>query len=114
MTIKNLQNGSDIRGIALEGIPGETPNLGKKETILLSMGYIKWLTAKTEKPVTSLKIAVGTDSRISGPELKKYMLNTFAYCGANVLDCDMASTPAMFMSTIFDETLCDGAVMITA
>ena len=114
MTIKNLQNGSDIRGIALEGIPGETPNLGKKETILLSMGYIKWLTAKTEKPVTSLKIAVGTDSRISGPELKKYMLNTFAYCGAAVVDCDMASTPAMFMSTIFDETLCDGAVMITA
>lgn len=114
MTIKNLQNGSDIRGIAMTGVAGEQPNLQKKETVLLSLGYIKWLAEKTGKPMDSLKIAVGTDSRITGPELKEWMIRTFIYRSATVLDCGMASTPAMFMSTIFEETRCDGAVMITA
>ena len=34
--------------------------------------------------------------------------------GAEVLDCGLASTPAMFMSTVFPQFLCDGAMMITA
>ena len=34
--------------------------------------------------------------------------------GVKVLDCGLASTPAMFMSTVFDEIKADGAIMITA
>ena len=34
--------------------------------------------------------------------------------GVRVLDCGLASTPAMFMSTIFDETKADGSIMLTA
>ena len=30
------------------------------------------------------------------------------------LDCGLASTPAMFMATIFPKFQCDGAIMITA
>lgn len=114
MTIKNLQNGSDIRGIALSGIAGETPNLGQKETFALSYGFVRWLENKRNKPAKTLKLAVGIDSRISGPKLKEYILKTFSSLGAEVLDCGLASTPAMFMSTIFHETNCDGAVMVTA
>ena len=34
--------------------------------------------------------------------------------GATVVDCGMATTPAMFMSIVFEETYYDGAAMITA
>ena len=34
--------------------------------------------------------------------------------GVKVFDCGLASTPAMFMSTVFDNYKCDGAIMITA
>ena len=33
---KKLQNGSDIRGVALEGIEGEKVNLGKTEAAALT------------------------------------------------------------------------------
>ena len=34
--------------------------------------------------------------------------------GVHVTDCRLASTPAMFMSIIFEDTAMDGAIMITA
>lgn len=114
MTTKNLQNGSDIRGIALPGVPGEAPNLGEKETERLSYGYLLWLSDKYEKSPDLLKIAVGMDPRLSGPDLKKWIIETLTGYGVHVYDCGLASTPAMFMSTVFPETDCDGAIMITA
>ena len=36
---KKLQNGSDIRGVALEGIQGEKVNLGKEEAAALRNRY---------------------------------------------------------------------------
>lgn len=114
MTTRNLQNGSDIRGIALPGIEGETPNLGKEETVSLSTGYMMWLSDKTDKSFDKLTVAVGMDPRLSGPELKKHIIETLSGYGVNVYDCDLASTPAMFMSTVFPEFQCDGAIMITA
>ena len=34
--------------------------------------------------------------------------------GVYVTDCGLASTPAMFMSIIFEDTAMDGSIMITA
>ncbi len=64
MDLKKLQNGSDIRGIALEGIENETPNLGREETIRLTVGFIKWLGEKTGKAAQNLVISVGHESRL--------------------------------------------------
>ncbi len=114
MTIKTLQNGSDVRGIAIAGVDGENINLDMGESILLSLGFADWLSKKCNKSFDSLKIAVGMDSRISGERLKGFLINTFCSLGISVLDCGLASTPAMFMSTIFDVTNCDGSIMITA
>ncbi len=114
MTIKTLQNGSDIRGIAIAGVDGENVNLDLGESILLSLGFADWLSKKCNKSFDSLKIAVGMDSRISGEKLKGFLIDTFCSLGISVLDCGLASTPAMFMSTIFDATNCDGSIMITA
>ena len=109
-----LKNGSDIRGIAMEGVPGEAINLGEEETARLTRGFAIWLSRKIESPVSSLKISVGCDSRLTGESLKDVVARTLSDMGATVYDCGLASTPAMFMSTIFPEYACDGAIMITA
>lgn len=111
---KKLQNGSDIRGVALDGVAGEPKNLGREETERLTEGFIRWLALKTGKTGAELTVSVGTDSRITGEELREIIVDTFASEGLKVYDCGMASTPAMFMSTVFEEYDCDGAVMVTA
>lgn len=111
---KKLQNGSDIRGVAMEGVPGESVNLGKEETFRLTRGFALWLSEKLGKPAKELKISVGHDSRLTAEELKETIAETLVHIGVKVYDCGLASTPAMFMSTIFPEYACDGAIMITA
>lgn len=107
-----LQNGSDIRGVALAG--DEEVNLGREETARLSAAFAEWLSEKLKKPTSSLKISVGHDSRLTAEALKSAALESMCRQGVTALDCGLASTPAMFMSTIFEEFACDGAIMITA
>lgn len=111
---KKLQNGSDIRGVAMEGVAGESVNLGKEETFRLTRGFAIWLSEKLGKPAKELKIAVGHDSRLTAEMLKETIADTLVHIGVKVYDCGLASTPAMFMSTVFPEYACDGAIMITA
>lgn len=109
---RKLQNGSDIRGVALAG---ENPvTLGREEAVNLSAAFGRWLAEKSRKPAESLKVSVGHDSRITAESLKEAVCEGLSGLGATVLDCGLASTPAMFMSTVFEEFDCDGAVMITA
>ena len=46
---QKLQNGSDIRGVAMEGVAGETVNLGAEETMRLTKGFVLWLSEKLQK-----------------------------------------------------------------
>lgn len=114
MDLKKLQNGSDIRGIAMEGIANEHVDLGQPETKYLMKGFVSWLAFKTGLDPWEMRISVGHDPRLSSEGLKDCAVETLRSTGSNVLDCGLASTPAMFMSTIFEDFKCDGAVMITA
>jgi phosphomannomutase len=109
-----LQNGSDIRGVALPGRPGEEVNLSEEVASLLGPAFLAWLSLKTDRPVSSFTIAIGMDSRLSGPALKNAFIQGLVAFGASVKDCGLATTPAMFMTTTLPDFLCDGAVMITA
>lgn len=113
-SLKNLQNGSDIRGIASKGIPGEEVNLTPSIAEKLAIAFVQWLSKKENTDASVLKIAVGMDSRISGPSLKEAFIRGATLCGSKVYDCGMATTPAMFMATQFDEIKCHGSVMVTA
>lgn len=108
MQLSSLQNGSDIRGVAL----GDHPTLTAREVDLLSRAFFAWVCQHNGGPHP--KFAVGMDSRLSGPGLKQACIDALQDAGAHVLDCGMASTPAMFMTTVSPETQCHGAVMITA
>lgn len=109
-----LQNGSDVRGIACEGIEGEHVTLTSEAAYLIGQAFAIWLTKKKNIAPEECIIGVGTDSRITGPELKKQVIKGMLSQGIYVSDCAMASTPAMFMSIVYPETQYDGACMITA
>ena len=113
MDYKKLQNGSDIRGVALEGIEGQHINLTEQACRDIGRGFALWLVAKTGKK-ENIRVAVGRDSRLSGETLCGWICDAMAQQGLTVTDFGMASTPAMFMSTVTDGYAFDGSVMITA
>ncbi len=112
MDYKKLQNGSDIRGVALEGIEGQHINLTEQVCYDIGRGFALWLIDKMGK--TDLRVAVGRDSRLSGEALSEWICDAMVQQGLQVTDFGMASTPAMFMSTVTDGYVFDGSVMITA
>ena len=112
--IMKLQNGSDVRGIAVEGVADEPVTLPVEAVNRIAGGFVQWLAKKLEKPANQLKIAVGHDSRISAPQIKAATIKALVANKVDVLDCGLASTPAMFMSIIFDDTKVDGSIMLTA
>ena len=109
-----LQNGSDIRGVALEGVPGEPVTLTAAAASDLGAAFGLWLSRRTGKAPRQLTVAIGRDSRLSGPQLAQAAADGLRGAGIQVMDCAMASTPAMFMSTVLPGHGYDGAVMITA
>ena len=109
-----LANGSDIRGVAVPGVPGEPVTLTPEAANRIAAGFVRLLAEKTGKQPEELQIPVGHDSRISALAIKDCVLTGLTYRGAHGIDCVLASTPAMFMSTIFEDTAADGSIMITA
>ncbi|MCD7770691.1 MAG: phosphomannomutase/phosphoglucomutase [Oscillospiraceae bacterium] len=107
-----LRNESDIRGIAIAGVPGQDVNLTESACRDIARGFALWLVRRTKK--TNLRVAVGRDSRLSGEKLSGWMADELAKEGIQVTDMGLASTPAMFMTTKTDGYMFDGAVMVTA
>ena len=112
MDYSKLQNGSDIRGVALEGIEGQHINLTEQACKDIGRGFAMWLKEKTGKQ--DMRVAVGRDSRLSGEALCGWICQAMVEQGLNVTNFGMASTPAMFMSTVTEGYAFDGSVMITA
>lgn len=112
MDYRKLQNGSDIRGVAMEGIEGQAVNLTEHACRDIGRGFALWLRRRLGKD--ALRVSVGRDSRLSGPALGGWFCDALAAEGALVTDFGMASTPAMFQSTVTEGYAFDAAVMITA
>lgn len=106
-----LQNGTDIRGIAYENDSKEV-NLTVEEVKKIAKAFHIWLKEKTKKD--KVTVAIGTDSRITGSQFRNTVIETLTNDNCNVIDCDIATTPAMFMTTIMDGYNSDGSIMITA
>lgn len=106
-----LQNGSDIRGIAIS-TPEQKATLTTERTKKIGQAFVTWL--KNRVPGKELTVAIGMDSRISGPDLKQALFDGMAHADVTIIDCGMATTPAMFMATLYDDFRVDGSIMITA
>lgn len=110
----DLKSGSDVRGVSLEGIPGQTVTLSADEVQVIAGVYARWMAEYCGKAPGSLKIAMGHDCRLSSPALAVATARGLQAEGATVLDCGLCTTPAMFTATQPQNLGCDGAVMITA
>ncbi len=108
--MKALQNGSDIRGIALP-VEGHEVNLTTDRVEKIGWGLANWLKKKKKStnPTRKWTIGIGHDSRISGPALKEALIQSLKEQGIHVIDFELATTPAMFMSTQFEQFSCDAA-----
>ena len=111
-TYKIFKSGTDIRGVASEGVAGEPVNLTDEVVARMAAGFVLWAEEKCKKPAGELTISVGRDCRISGERIAGVVIKTIAAAGAKVYDCGLASTPSMFMTTV--DFGCDAAVQITA
>ena len=74
-----LKSGSDIRGTAVEGVKGEGVELTDKAVFDLTVGFCRWLD--NDCGITSGRIAVGHDSRISAERnCKQWTSQTWKCC----------------------------------
>lgn len=109
---QQFKSGTDIRGAAVEGVPGEEVNLTDEAITKMAEGFALWLSAHEKKAVSELTVAVGHDPRISAERIRSDVVNALTAGGVHVLDCGLSSTPAMFMIT--QDLDCNGSVQITA
>lgn len=107
-----LRNGTDVRGVALEGIEGESVNLTDEAVTDIAKAFTVWLEARLKKK--KVKIAVGHDSRLSAERLSLCVANGITERGGDVVLTGLSSTPSMFMLLKDEEFSCDGSIEITA
>lgn len=111
MDLLKLKSGTDIRGAASEG-GGEPIALTDEAIEAIAASFLCWCEEHFHKPAEGLAIALGRDSRISGPRILEALKRVFLRYGVNCADCGLASTPSMFFATL--DLPCDCAVQITA
>lgn len=112
--LRHLQNGSDVRGVALSVPGGGAVDLSDRACERIAGAFARWLAHRTGKTPEKLRVGVGHDSRLTAETLKAATIRGICAQGAAALDCGLASTPAMFMGTVFADTDFDGSVMLTA
>ncbi len=105
-----LKSGSDVRGVAV----GEDANLTPEVVQALGSAFTVFLSRLKGKPCEQLTVALGRDSRVSGPTLLDAAAQGIAAMGATAQDYGMCTTPSMYMATVLDGFRPDGTVMLTA
>lgn len=112
VSLKKLKSGTDVRGVASEGVAGEHINLTDDAVAAITNAFAVWLCRLENKQPADMKLAIGHDSRISADRIKTCVIDTLKSKGFSLLDCGLSSTPSMFMTTV--DLCCDGAIQITA
>ncbi len=115
-TYLSLRNGTDVRGVACEGIAGESVTLTEEIVENIAKAFCVWLVTRTGK--TQVTVAVGYDSRITATALANAVTHGITVTGHNVLSTGLSTTPSMFAllkdESLMQEIPCQGSIMITA
>ena len=109
---KELKSGTDVRGVALEGVQGEPVNLTDEAVAGIIKAFCLRLAERTGKERPTL--AVGHDSRLSAQRISECCIRTALESGCDVLFTGLSSTPSMFMLLQDADIGADASVMITA
>jgi len=111
-----LRNGTDVRGVAVDGVAGEPVTLTEETVENIAKAFCVWLVSHTGK--TTVTVAIGHDSRISAPALCAAAVKGVTSTGHNAVVTGLSTTPSMFM-LLKDEKRnaqypCHGSIMLTA
>ncbi len=106
-----LKSGTDVRGFASD-LGGKQIELTDEAVSDIAAAFVVFCVNRFEKAADELKIAVGHDSRITADRISAAVMGALSRAGVTVLNCGLASTPAMFMTTVDLKT--DAAIQITA
>lgn len=112
MDYLKLKSGTDVRGTAIETSEEGPVQLTDQAVRAIGSAFLVWCERHLHVPAKELKIAVGRDSRLSGPRIAEALKEAFVSGGAACFDCGLASTPSMFMAVL--DIPCHCAVQITA
>ncbi len=110
----DLRNGTDVRGVAGEGVDGEPITLTTEAVQNIVAAFALWLSG--HKVGQAVKVAVGYDSRISAPALCEAAVEGIVITGNDAVVTGLSTTPSMFMLLKDEkaEVQCDGSIMLTA
>lgn len=111
MEYMHLKSGTDVRGVASD-LGGKAVELTDTAVYDIAAAFVVWCVNRFNKASNELKIAVGHDSRITADRISNCVKTALVKAGVTVIDCGLASTPAMFMTTVDLHT--DAAIQITA
>ncbi|GFP83525.1 phosphomannomutase/phosphoglucomutase [Phtheirospermum japonicum] len=115
--IRRLQNGSDVRGVALDGEKGRQVDLTPPAVEAIAESFGEWVAGELEAERGEgdvIRVSLGRDPRISGPVLSAAVFAGLGRAGCAVFDMGLATTPACFMSTILPPFTYDASLMMTA
>ncbi|TVU10641.1 hypothetical protein EJB05_44185, partial [Eragrostis curvula] len=116
--VRRLQNGPDVRGVALEGEKGRAVDLTPLAVETIAESFGEWLRDQellgAPDDGKELRVSVGRDPRLSGPRLSAALFAGLARAGCSVFDMGLATTPACFMSTVLPRFSYEASIMMTA
>lgn len=111
--IRRLQNGSDVRGVALQGEKGRSVDLTPPAVEAIAESFGEWVIKGLDKEEKGVTVSLGKDPRISGQTLSVAVFAGLSKAGCMVFDIGLATTPACFMSTILLPYQYDASIMVT-
>lgn len=114
--IRRLQNGSDVRGVAVEGENGRIVDLTPPAVEAIAESFGEWVISRLEGkggvPVEGARVSLGRDPRISGASLSAAVFSGLARAGCLAFDMGLATTPACFMSTLLPPFAYEASIMV--
>ena len=109
----DLKSGTDLRAVAM----GDQVRLTSETAQRIGHAFAVWVAKQEEKTDMSKKpntVAIGRDSRLTGPELLAACAKGLSLAGLNVLDFGLCTTPAMYKALLGKNPLAKASVMVTA
>ncbi|KAI4385876.1 hypothetical protein MLD38_003864 [Melastoma candidum] len=113
--IRRLQNGSDVRGVALEGETGRSVDLTPPAVEAITESFGEWVIRKVNPDgvKNTVRVSLGRDPRLSGQKLSTAVFAGLARAGCVSFDMGLATTPACFMSTVLEPFSYDASIMVS-
>lgn len=113
-SITHLQNGSDVRGVSSDLDSSKPVTLTADVVRDIVAAFVRRVAKSRSESPSSLRVALGCDSRISGEELMNAAAEGAASEGASVTKFGLCTTPAMFMACVLEGHEYDCTCMLTA